>query len=198
MKQAHQHIRMLFLAYHLYPLAGTAFQILKTKSAPQAFRQPCRDGRCNHSEYGNAYTVALQNLVRFEVRLTRIRTDNIRPQHRESTIGHPTVVHSMSCFHIMISHIGHIITHEIHHVGRNMFGNRVNIVIVISNRLSLQNISVIYQNHIIAILLALFLDESMHMRQSAFTVFPFYKIIRKIISMYITGFNQLYCDFLFG
>ena len=113
------------------------------QSLPQIFGKPCRNSRGNHSQDNYFHTVTPQYLVRWQIRFSGRRIYDVRSQYREITSPDPTVEHTASGFHIMITHISGIIFHVVHHLRTKMRRYRIYIIIVISCRLSLQDIAII-------------------------------------------------------
>ena len=90
----------------------------------------------------------------------------------------------------MITHVADIITHEIQDIGTHMYRNRIHKVIKISNRLSLQNVSVIHKYQVVTMYLTLFVHKRTDLRQASFHRAATDKVIREITSVYVTGFYQ--------
>ena len=75
--------------------------------------------------------------------------------------------------------------------------HRIYIIIVIGSRLSLQNITIIQQYQILFILFTLFLHERINTCQTTLPLVAGYKIVRIIITMYVTRFHNLQLHHLF-
>ena len=159
MEQPDYHIRILLCTDYLHPFASRLLHIVKTKPSPQIFRKPGRNGRCNHPQNDGLHPVPFQHFIRRKMRFPRRRINDIGSQYRKVTGSNPTVEYSTSSFHIMIPHIARIIFHIIHHLGTKMRRHGIYIIIVISGRLSLQNIPIIQQYQIIFILPAFLLNK---------------------------------------
>ena len=197
MEQADHQIRVLFFTDNLHPFACRLFHIIETQSFPQIFREPCRDGRGNHSQYHDLHALTFQHFVRSQMGLSRRCIYDVGTQHWEVTSGDPTVENGTSRFHVMVTHVAGIILHIIHHFRAKMGRHRIYIIIVIGSGLSLQNIAVIQQYQILLILFALFLHERINPCETPLPFVAGYKIIRIIIAMYITCFYNLQFHHLF-
>ena len=197
MEQPYNYIRFLFFLYNLHPPACTRFHFFKMQSAPQLFGQPRRDSRCNHAQNSNLHSLALYYFIRLQVRLPGGIIYDVCTQHGEITLLYPSVIHIMSCLHIMVTHITYHTTHIVHHLCRHMGRERVYKIIIISRGLSLQNITIIYQQAVISIYFALLLYKGMHTCQAPTPILTFYEVIRKEITVYITGFYYLDNHFFF-
>ena len=197
MKQSDHYIGILFFMDNLHPFACRLFHIVETQPFPQIFRKPCRDGRSNHTQYHNLHAITFQHLIRSQMGLSRRRINDVGTQHREVTSGYPTVEHGTPRFHIMVSHIAGIIFHIIHHFRTKMRRHRIYIIIVIGSRLPLQNITIIQQYQILFILFALLLHERINTCQTPLPLVTGYKIVRIIITMYVTCFHNLQLHHLF-
>ena len=161
-KQTNHNIRTLFIANHLHPLAGRLFHVVKPQSVPQVFGKPGRNSRSDESQYRYFYPRTFHNGIRRKIRFTVGSTNNVGTQHREIALVNPAVIHIVSGFHVVISHIAYIVTHVVHHVRTNMSRYGINVVIIIRRRLSLKNVSVIHKNQILTVVLAFLLHKSRH------------------------------------
>jgi len=193
MEQTNQNVRMFLFLDFLYPFFRTSPHAFKTQPAPQLFGQPGRYGRSNHAEDGNLHPVPFHHLIRLQIRTTCLNIDNVGTQHRKLTLFHPTVVHGVPSFHIVVTHVAHIVTHIVQHGGAYMHRGSIHIIIVIGHRLSLKNITVIHQDDILPVLFPLLLHVGRHTSQAALHLFILNKIIRKITTMHITGFQKFQC-----
>jgi len=100
----------------------------------------------------------------------------------------------MSCLHIMITHVAHIIAHIVQHSGTYMYGSSIHIIVVISHRLSLQNITIVHQNKIVAIHLTLFLHVRRNAGQTSSHLLVLYKIIGEVASVHVARLYKFQCD----
>ena len=97
----------------------------------------------------------------------------------------------MPSLYIMVTHITYHISHIIHHIRRNMSRHGIHEIIIVSCRLTLQDIPIIHQQAIIPIFLTLFFHKGMNTGKTSTPFFPFDKVIRKEIPVHITGFYNL-------
>ena len=191
MEHTHYNIRAFLLTNYLHPLARRCFHIVKAQAFPQVFGQPHRDSGCYHAENHNLYTVAFKRHVGREMILTRSRINDVGSQHRGVAIACPTIENGTSGLHIVVAHIAGIIAHVVQHFGRQMRRHSINVVVVISRRLPLQNITVVQQNQVVFIRLALFLHKSIYTRQTPGGILLQNKIMGIVVPMYVTGLYYL-------
>ena len=121
--------------------------------------------------------------------LARSCFDDVGTQYREVAVVGPTVEHRTAHLHIVVAHVASIVAHEAQHFACQVARLLVDVVIVVGRGLSLQDIAVVEQQHVVAILLAKALDIGMHTRQAAFHISTVDKVVGIETSMHIAGFN---------
>ena len=189
MEQAYHHIGFFLLFQDGHIFAGCLFHIVEAQAFPQVLGEPGWDAWGNHAQYSYLDAIALKNLIGLEMGLARSCFDDVGTQYREVAVVGPTVEHRTAHLHIVVAHVASIVAHEAQHFACQVARLLVDVVIVVGRGLSLQDIAVVEQQHVVAILLAKALDISMHSCQAAFHISTVDKVVGIEASMHIAGFN---------
>ena len=188
-KQAHDEVR---LAAHLrHILLRRAHKVVEAQAAPEVFRKPRRDTRRQHTQHGDAHAAFTNNRIRLPIRFARFYLNRIGAEHRKFTLFHPTIIDRVSRFHIVIAHCCRIIAHIVEHRSASVRCRRVDIIIVVSRWLSLQNIPVVEEQDLVR---AHLLSHPFHIgfdaRQASYARLTVHKVVRKIVAVHVRCFNN--------
>ena len=99
----------------------------------------------------------------------------------------------MTRFYVVVAHRLCIIPHVVHHRCGQVGHRGLNKVAIVTCGLTLKNVAVVEQDHILAILLAHFVYIRTHSGQRAFLVAAVNKVVRKETSVYVA--RLYYLDF---
>ena len=123
--------------------------------------------------------------------LTSLGIDDIGSKHREGTVGHPTLEHGIARFDIVVAKVARIIAHEIKHVGHQVHRGGVYVVIIISGRLTLKDVTIVNEDDIVAIEVALLLHIGIDTRHAASHGSTIDEIVGEEATMYVCGLYEL-------
>ena len=151
MEQADDQVGFLFLFQNLHPFAGACYHFFEAESFPQVLMQPVRDGGCEHSQYGNLYTVTLEYGVRSHIRLACLDVNDIGTQRGTVQVFYPFVVNGMPCLYVMIAKGLGVVLQVVDDCCGDIGLVRLDIVGVVASGLSLKDIAVIHQNQVLPI-----------------------------------------------
>ena len=149
MIDCYHNIRILLFAHRLHPFASRLLDVVESESSPQVFRQPCRDCRRKKTNYRHLHAVAVENRVGWKIRFSRSRVDNVCAENRKIALADPTVVDRMASLHVVVSHVTRIVAQIVHHRRRHKGCSRVEEIVVVYGRLSLQNVAVVEQQQVV-------------------------------------------------
>ena len=77
MEQADHQVRILFFTDDLHPFACSLLHVVETQSLPQILREPCGDGRGDHSKDYDFHSVTFHDLIRRKMRFSGRCIDDI-------------------------------------------------------------------------------------------------------------------------
>ena len=122
-----------------------------------------------------------------EVRLARAPVDDVGAQHRKAALLRPAVVYGMSCLDVVVPHIACVVFQVVEHGSAYVGRGRVDVVVVIGYRLSLQDVSVIEKQYVVAVLLALGIHEGGNPCQAALLRPPVDKVVGEISPVLVSN-----------
>ena len=96
----------------------------------------------------------------------------------------------MSCLDVVVPHIACVVFQVVEHGSAYVGRGRVDVVVVIGYGLSLQDVSVIEKQYVVAVLLALGVHEGGNPCQTALLWAPVDKVVGEISPMYVTCLQQ--------
>ena len=166
-EQAYHDVGLLLVEQYGHPAACGLLHVVEAQSLPQVGAEPHGDGGGYHAENGHAHAVALEDGVGLEVRLAGGGVDDVGTEHGIAAVGGPAVEDAAAGLHVVVAHVACHAAHEVEHVGGNVYRRGVDEVVVVCRRLSLQDVAVVDQEEVVAILLPELPHVGVHTCQAA-------------------------------
>ena len=183
----------------LHPFSGAAGHLLKFYALPDRFVQPVGDSGCQHTDDADLHAVDVVSGVGLQTGIDALWIgravlvgflDNVRTQQRTAHLTDPFVVDLMAGFYIVIAHGLSIVFHIVDHRGSQVLVLRHHVVRPVHTGLPLQDIAVVDQQQVFAILLTLFLDIGVSACEGAVDGPVVHKVPREEMPVHIARFNH--------
>jgi hypothetical protein len=177
MEKSDKEVDFFFLAQRLRPLACGGEHVVESQSAPQPLRQPIGYGGCYQSEDADFHAVALDNGIRFEIGFPGGKVDDVGPQRGAVQLGNPFVIDLVPGLHVVVADALRVVSQIVYHLGPDVVTERVEIVGVVRNRLSLQDVTVLEQDEVLAVCGSLSFEIAAHACHRSGHWFPVDEIV---------------------
>ena len=145
---------MFYFTYLFYPFLGTTDHLVEFQSLVYRFVKPTGNGRSEKSDDGNLYAITYEKGVGLEVWLPVFFLYHIGTQDRTAYFTNPFVIDCMSWFYIVVSYCLGIVPHIVYHSCSNVLICSHHIVGPVTGGLSLQDVTIVNQQQVLAILIA--------------------------------------------
>ena len=77
MEESYDDVSFLLLFQYLNPVACTLEHFVKVQPRPQTLVQPVGNGRCQHTQYGNTNTLALNDCIGLDIGFTCVGVNDV-------------------------------------------------------------------------------------------------------------------------
>ena len=197
-EQSDDDVGLLLLLHHAQPLARRAHHLLEAKPAPQVLAQPVGDGGREQADDGDARAATLQDGVGLEVGLVGLGVDDVGAQDGAVGGAHPFVVDPMARLHVVVANGLRVIAEVVDDLCRDVGAGRVHIVGIIVYGLALEDVAIVEQDDVLAMLAAQLVDVCGHTSQRPSLGLAVDEVVGEEATVHVAGLNELQVDgFLF-
>ena len=164
------------------------------------------NGWREHTEDDDLHTFDIVNGVGLQTAVNSCRTavqqrgiglvlpDDVGPQKRAPHLTYPLVVDLMPGLYVVVSDGLGIVLHVVHNRCGKVLVLRHDVVRPVDTRLALQNVAVVDEQQVVAVLLTLLLDIGVHAYKRSLQGLLLHKIVGKEVPMHVAGLNHLELD----
>ena len=197
-EQSDDDVGLLLLLHHAHPLARRAHHLLEAKPAPQVLAQPVGDGGREQADDCDARAATLQDGVGLEVGLVGLGVDDVGAQDGAVGGAHPFVVDPMARLHVVVANGLRVIAEVVDDLCRDVGAGRVHIVGIIVYGLALEDVAIVEQDDVLAMLAAQLVDVCGHTSQRPSLGLAVDEVVGEEATVHVAGLNELQVDgFLF-
>ena len=199
MEQSENQVGLLHILDILHPFLGAAGHLFKLHAFPYRLVQPVGNGGCQHTDDTDLHTVDVMRGVGLQSGIDALRIGlailvfflhDVRTQQRTAYLANPLVVHLMSGLDVVVAHRLCIVFHVVDHLCCQVHVLGHHVVRPVHTGLSLQYIAVVYQQQVVAVLLALLGDIGVGTGQCSVDGLVVHEVPRKEMSVHITCLNH--------
>ena len=167
MEESDDNIGFLLLFHDFHPALGCRHHLVETQPAPDVLRQPVGNGGGEHAEDSNAASVALDDGVRLQIRRARGCVDDVGTEHGTFDGSDPFVVDPVPGFHIVVADRLRVIAEIVDDLCGDVRLCGVDEIGVVAHGLSLEDVAVVEEQHVLAILFTQFVHIAAHARHAS-------------------------------
>ena len=194
---------MLLDIFH--PFAGTRRHLFKLDTLPYRLVQPTGNGRGQQTD--DAYLdaalvvdgVGLQTVVdvrRIGGSVLVTFFHHVGSHQRTAHLANPLVVHLVTRFQIVVAKGLDVVFHVVDDAGRQIDLVRCNKVRPVDTRLSLHDVAIVYQQQVVAILLAFLINIAVSTHQRPVNGLALGEVPWEEVAMNVAGLYHLQLDSL--
>ena len=203
MEETKDQVGFLVLLNVFHPFTGTTDHLLKLDTFPDRLVQPVWNGRGKHTDHTDLhavfhmYGVGLQtgiDALGISLSVLTFLFHDVGTQQRTTHLTDPLVIHLVTRLYIVVAYGLGIILHVVDHSCGQILVFGHHIIGPIHTGLSLQDITVINEQQVVAALLTLAVDIRVGTGQSPPERPALHEVPREEMSVNITGLNDLQRD----
>ena len=195
-------VGLLVLLDVFHPFLGTRHHFLKLHALPDALVEPVGNGGREHADDHNLHPFDIVDGVGLYVAVspewpgtTRgTRYHNVGSKQRAAHLAYPFVIHFVAWLNVVVAHGLGVVFHVVDDACGQVLVLGHDIVGPVDTGLPLQYVTVVDEQQVVAVLLALLLDIRVHTYQCSFDWLLLHEVVGEEVSVNVAGLNDFQLD----